>query len=80
MTSTVTHMLAEGDLIAVRNGVTGTQHGPLGELRATGNRVDFTSLQLFRVEDELIAGHADPPVRWLEGPWPATIARSRRCS
>src|SRR5207248_8315587 len=32
MTSTVTHMPAEGDLIAVRKRVTGTQHGPLGEL------------------------------------------------
>src|SRR6202140_5910539 len=57
MTSTVTHMLAEGDLIAVRNRVTGTQHGPLGELPATGNHVDFTAHQLFRVEDELIAEH-----------------------
>ena len=53
MTSTVTHMMAEGDLIAVRNRVTGTQRGLLGELPATGNRVDFTALQLFRVEDEL---------------------------
>jgi predicted ester cyclase len=60
MTSTVTHMLAaEGDLIAVRNRVTGTQHGPLGELSATGNRVDFTALQLFRVEDELIVEHRE---------------------
>ena len=50
-------MLAEGDLIAVRNRVTGTQHGPLGELPPTGNRVDFTALQLFRVEDELIVEH-----------------------
>jgi predicted ester cyclase len=57
MTSTVTHMRAEGDLIAVRNRVTGTQHGPLGELPATGNHVDFTALQLFRVEDELIVEH-----------------------
>jgi steroid delta-isomerase-like uncharacterized protein len=57
MTSTVTHMLAEGDLIAVHNRITGTQHGPLGELPATGNRVDFTALQLFRVEDKLIAEH-----------------------
>jgi steroid delta-isomerase-like uncharacterized protein len=57
MTSAVTHMLAEGDLIAVRNRVTGTQHGPLGELPATGNRVDFTALQLFRVEDKLIIEH-----------------------
>jgi predicted ester cyclase len=36
---------------------TGTQHGPLGELPAPGNRVDFTALQLFRVEDELIVEH-----------------------
>jgi steroid delta-isomerase-like uncharacterized protein len=57
ITSTVTHMLAEGDLIAVRNRVEGTQQGPLGELPATGNRVDFTALQLFRVEDGLIAEH-----------------------
>ena len=57
MTSTVTHMLAEGDLIAVRNRVTGTHQGPLGELPATGNRVDFAALQLFRVEDELIVEH-----------------------
>jgi steroid delta-isomerase-like uncharacterized protein len=57
MTSTVTHMLAEGDLIAGRNRVTGTQRGPFGEFPATGNRVDFTALQLFRVEDELIAEH-----------------------
>ena len=57
VTSTVTHMLAEGDLIAVRNRVTGTQQGPLGALAATGKRVDFTALQLFRVEDELIVEH-----------------------
>ena len=57
MTSIVTHMLAEGDLIAVRNRVRGTQLGPLGDLPATGNRVDFTALQLFRVEGELIVEH-----------------------
>jgi steroid delta-isomerase-like uncharacterized protein len=57
MTSAVTHMLAEGDLIAVRNRVTGTQHGSLGGLPATGNCVDFTALQLFRVEAELIVEH-----------------------
>ena len=57
MTSTVTHMLAERDLIAVRNRVTGTHHGPLGDLPATGNRVDFAALQLFRVERELIVEH-----------------------
>jgi steroid delta-isomerase-like uncharacterized protein len=57
ITSTVTHMLAEADLIAVRNRVTGTQRGPFGQLPATGNRVDFTAFQLFRVEDQLIVEH-----------------------
>jgi predicted ester cyclase len=57
ITSTVTHLLAERDLIAVRNRVTGTQRGPLGEFSATGNQVDFTALQLFRVEGELIVEH-----------------------
>src|ERR1700686_1864969 len=57
MTSTVTHMLAEDDLVAVRNRVTGTHHGPLGDLPATGNRVEFAALQLFRVEGKLIAEH-----------------------
>ena len=57
ITSTVTHMVAEGDLIAVRNRVIGTQRGPMGEQPATGNRVDFTALQLFRVENDLIVEH-----------------------
>src|ERR1700730_1863456 len=57
VTSTVTHMLAEGDLVATRNRVTGTHRGPLGDLPATGNRVDFAALQLFRVERELIVEH-----------------------
>jgi len=34
----------------------GPRPGPC-ELPATGNRVDFTALQLFRIEDELIAEH-----------------------
>jgi predicted ester cyclase len=54
MTSTVTHMLSEGDLIAVRNRVTGTQHTPLRRAPGDGNRVDFNALQLFRVEAGLL--------------------------
>jgi predicted ester cyclase len=57
MTSTVTHILAEGDLVAVRNRVTGTHHGPLGDLPATGNRVDFAALQLFRVAGDFVVAH-----------------------
>jgi predicted ester cyclase len=57
MSSTVTHIVAESDLVAVRNRVTGTHRGPLGHLPATGNRVDFTALQLFRVDGGLIVEH-----------------------
>jgi steroid delta-isomerase-like uncharacterized protein len=57
MSSTVTHIVAEGDLVAVRNRVKGTHRGPLGDIPATGNRVDFTALQLFRVDGELIVEH-----------------------
>jgi predicted ester cyclase len=57
MSSTVTHIVAEGDLVAVRNRVRGTHLGPLADLPATGNRVDFTALQLFRVDDALIVEH-----------------------
>lgn len=57
LTSTVTHIVAEGDLVAVQNRVRGTHHGPLGDLPATGNRVDFAALQLFRIGGRLIVEH-----------------------
>jgi predicted ester cyclase len=57
MTSTVTHLVAEGDLVAVRNRVTGTHRGPLGDLPATGNRVDFAALQLFRIRGDFVVAH-----------------------
>jgi predicted ester cyclase len=55
--STVTHIVAEGDLVAVYNRVVGTHLGPIGELQATGNSVDFTAFQLFRVERGTLAEH-----------------------
>ena len=55
--STVTHIVAEGDLIAVHNRVTGTHRGVLGDLPATGNCVDFTAFQLFRVDGGMLAEH-----------------------
>jgi predicted ester cyclase len=41
----------------VRNRITGTQRGALGHFPASGHRVDFAALQLFRVQDELIVEH-----------------------
>jgi steroid delta-isomerase-like uncharacterized protein len=57
MTSTVNHIVAEGDLVAVHNRVKGTHRGPFGNLPATGNRVDFAALQMFRVDGELLVEH-----------------------
>ncbi|HEX4671572.1 MAG TPA: ester cyclase [Solirubrobacteraceae bacterium] len=55
--STVIHIVAEGDLVAVYNRVVGTHLGPMGEMKATGNRVDFTAFQLFRVNGGILAEH-----------------------
>src|SRR4051812_43910145 len=55
--STVTHIVAEGDLVAVYNRVVGTHLGPMGEMEATGNSVDFTAFQLFRVNGGMLAEH-----------------------
>jgi predicted ester cyclase len=55
--STVTHIVAENDLVAVYNRVVGTHLGPLGPLQATGNSVDFTAFQLFRVDRGMLAEH-----------------------
>ena len=68
MTSTVTHMLAEGDLIAVRNRVTGTQHGPLGEhsrRRATASTSPRCSYFASKTSSSLNTGRSStkPPSR-----------------
>ena len=55
--STVSHIVAEGDLVAVYNRVVGTHLGPMGEMKATGNSVDFTAFQLFRVNGGMLAEH-----------------------
>jgi predicted ester cyclase len=70
--STVTHIVAEGDLVAVHNRVVGTHLGPMGQLQATGSSVDFTAFQLFRVDRGMLAEHweiADEPtlMRQLRG-------------
>ena len=46
--STVIHIVAEGDLVAVHNRVVGTHLGPMGQLQATGSSVDFDEPTLMR--------------------------------
>ncbi len=44
-------MVAEGDKVAVRLRITGTQMGPWGVIPATGQRVDFEEMIILRIEN-----------------------------
>lgn len=48
-------MLAEGDMVAVRYTLTGTHQGELQGIPATGNRVSFGGISIYRIADGLIA-------------------------
>lgn len=50
-------MIAEGDLVAVLNRVRGTHRGDFGALEAKGGKVDAAALQLYRIENGLLAEH-----------------------
>lgn len=50
-------MIAEGDLVAVMNRVTGTQLGEFGDLGPTGRRVSFAAFQFYRIENGKLAEH-----------------------
>lgn len=50
----VLNMVADGDIVAVRNRVRGTHLGDLGPLKASGNRFDITVMHFYRVSE----GHA----------------------
>jgi predicted ester cyclase len=50
-------MIAEGDRVAVMNSVSGTHLHDFGEMKATGNRVDFKAFQFYRIEDGKLAEH-----------------------
>jgi steroid delta-isomerase-like uncharacterized protein len=52
---TITHLVAEGNLIAVWATYEGTQRGPMGPFPASGIRVQFDFGAVFRIEDEKIA-------------------------
>ncbi|MGE0354142.1 MAG: ester cyclase [Gemmatimonadales bacterium] len=49
--ATVQRMVAEGDLVAVLATYTGTQTGPMGDLPATGTRVEAPFLGMLRIQD-----------------------------
>ncbi len=53
--STVNVILAEGDRVATRVTVTGTQLGEYRGLPPTGNEVNYTAVVFFRIEDGMIA-------------------------
>jgi steroid delta-isomerase-like uncharacterized protein len=49
------HIIAEGDHVAIRATYTGTQSGPMGEIPASGNKVDGPFIAFFRIESGKIA-------------------------
>jgi predicted ester cyclase len=52
-----TPMLADGDLEAARTVLTGTHQGELMGVGATGNTVEFETIDIIRVEDGKCAEH-----------------------
>ena len=44
-------IIAEGDRVVVRDTVTGTQTGYLGDNPPTGNKINFTAILIFRVDN-----------------------------
>jgi steroid delta-isomerase-like uncharacterized protein len=74
--ATISHMAAEGDLVAMYSTYTATQQGPLGRFPPTGKRTTVDWAAFFRIQDEKIAevwqtwdvnsvlvqlGHVSPP-------------------
>lgn len=55
------HMVAEGDEVAVLNAVRGTHEGRYRGFDATGNRIDATAFQLYRIENGQLAEHWEIP-------------------
>jgi steroid delta-isomerase-like uncharacterized protein len=52
---TITHLVAEGDLVAIWGTYAGTQQGQMGPFPATGNRMELDIAGVFRIEDDKIA-------------------------
>jgi steroid delta-isomerase-like uncharacterized protein len=56
-TWTIEQIIGEGDRVAVMNRVSGTQVNDFGDIKATGNRVDFAAFQFYRIADGKLAEH-----------------------
>jgi steroid delta-isomerase-like uncharacterized protein len=54
---TIEQIIAEGDRVAVMNRVTGTHLHDFGDMKATGNHVDFMAFQIYRIADGKLAEH-----------------------
>jgi steroid delta-isomerase-like uncharacterized protein len=54
---TIENIVAEGDLVAVRNLLVGTHLGALGEMPASGKRISVGAFQLYRIEAGQLAEH-----------------------
>jgi steroid delta-isomerase-like uncharacterized protein len=52
-------MIAEGDKVVTRTRWTGTQDGPFVGRPATGNKVEFTTSDFYRIENGKIVEHWD---------------------
>ena len=59
-TTTFEMLVAEGDMVAGYSTLAGTMDGPMGDMPATGNRVEMPFMAIFRIEDGLIAEY------WVE--------------
>ena len=57
LTMPILHIVAEGDKVAVLNKVLGTHSGALLGYPASGNRVDITNFQLYRLEVGRLTEH-----------------------
>ena len=55
LTVTPEQLVADGDLVAVRWSITGTQHGAFRGVEPTGTEVEFSAMAMFRIEDDRIA-------------------------
>ena len=57
LTWSIEQIIGEGDRVAVMNRVSGTQVNDFGQIKATGNRVDFAAFQFYRIADGKLAEH-----------------------